>query len=329
MSCVSKCPRRGFRIRPAFTLIELLVVIAIIAVLLGLLLPAVQKVREAAASAKCKNNLKQIALAAQSYASSNSDFLPTGFNSQSFCGSLCYLLPHLEEDNVARLVPTNVTSGNVPWYTSTAALQAASTRIKTFECPSDPFMYGPVTGGTIVYITTTPGGLNPGYFPGTAGGMIQNNTQFVGCTNYAANTGTAGYVSGFYGQWPGPYSADSHTRMTDIKDGTSQTMGFGELLGGTSGSQRDYVAAWMGMGAMATAFDFLEPAQWYSFGSRHHAVVNIAMCDGSVRTVTKFTGPSSYGPGQPEWFSSRWYNVQYLGGMRDGAVIDYTQFGGY
>src|SRR5947209_12606063 len=125
------------RRRSGFTLIELLVVIAIIAVLLGLLLPAVQKVRDAAASAHCKNNLKQIALAAQAYAGSNNGFLPMGFNSQSFCGSLCYILPYLEGENVARLVPSSVTNGSTPWYSSAAALQAASTRIKTYQCPSD------------------------------------------------------------------------------------------------------------------------------------------------------------------------------------------------
>jgi prepilin-type processing-associated H-X9-DG protein len=175
-------------------------------------------------------------------------------------------------------------------------------------------------------MTTTSGGLTPGWYPGTSGGSILNNTQTVGCTNYAANTGTAVMVSGFYGQWPGPYYADSRTRITSIKDGTSQTMGFGEILGGTNNGPRDYVASWMGMGAMGTAFDFLDPAQWYNFGSQHSGIVNIAMCDGSVRTVTKFTGPSSYGPGQPEWLGTRWYNVQYLGGMNDGSVIDYSQF---
>ena len=91
-------PRRGF------TLIELLVVIAIIAVLIGLLLPAVQKVREAAARSQCSNNLKQLGLASLNYESSHGT-LPPGYVQKSGVSALAFLLPYIEQDNLYGQIP--------------------------------------------------------------------------------------------------------------------------------------------------------------------------------------------------------------------------------
>lgn len=202
--------------RKAFTLIELLVVIAIIALLMALLLPAIQKVREAANRMLCGSNLRQIAIAAHNY---HGDYnrLPPGYlgpipnemgapatNFQQV-GVLTILLPYLEGDNIAKLIVNPVApfgpmdlglkSVGLPWFLATPSnpnFAVAQAKIKTFLCPSDTQGDAQVAVGVSfhVYNNTSSTGYSiaANAFPLSASPAIPN----LGRSNYAGVAGAAG-----------------------------------------------------------------------------------------------------------------------------------------
>jgi prepilin-type N-terminal cleavage/methylation domain-containing protein/prepilin-type processing-associated H-X9-DG protein len=303
------------RQRGAFTLIELLVVIAIIAILIGLLLPAVQKVREAAARTQCMNNLKQVALAAHNYHSAYNR-LPSGINlpisNQSgavfptnplvasgvigqppvpaaFISWGEAILAFVEQDNLNKQLDFSqreyVNCGPSPIW-GTADKSPGAQVVKIFLCPSDP-IDSPVT-------TYTTGGT----------------TYYFGMNSYLANGGTRNwYVTNMRSD--GVFWINSKVTLEGISgaDGTANTFMFGERyhkdpaytaisgLGGWAWANyqagQDYIGSTpvpvnftLAPGTPIGGPNFYEDDRVCAFGSGHSGGANFALCDGSVRFVT-------------------------------------------
>jgi prepilin-type N-terminal cleavage/methylation domain-containing protein len=337
------------RTRTGFTLIELLVVIAIIAILIGLLLPAVQKVREAAARASCTNNLKQIALSAHNYEGAIGK-LPPGTDANGI-GCMVLLLPYMEQNNQftlwadASVIP-GATAYAAMWYTRPTyrppttstdtiprppAMYASEANsasgiggsIKSFMCPSAPSptdytttLLGCYYGGTSG--VDCPAGYNctstgAHVFSSAPGRLVVGRSSYTGMGGY--------YVPSTNPQYKGYFTHMSSNKLANTPDGTSNTILFGEWVGGTN--------AWGGAGGIpdgpmgpswVSGFNYsgfgspeshtvASSTNWGVFSSQHTAIVNCAWGDGSVRPVKSGMDFSTW---------------VYMTGIADGVVVTFN-----
>jgi prepilin-type N-terminal cleavage/methylation domain-containing protein/prepilin-type processing-associated H-X9-DG protein len=288
-------PTKSFRRARAFTLIELLVVIAIIAILIALLVPAVQKVREAAARTQCSNNLKQWGLAMHSYHDAYKH-LPIGSRSGPRQAWPMHLWPFIEQSVLSQKIPNLAT--------------------QQFYLPP-----ATINDGTLNGLTGARLGIY--YCPSDSGSDITNNPNYCRRRgNYAVNWGISRY-----GQNPQPSAMapfahlnGDRTRplvvkITSITDGTSNTLMMSETLMANSSSDNDWRGDFQNddghcrfqalLTPNSTSPDIIQNGWFQNTGdplmpavagardaqvagarSRHTGGVNASMCDGTVRFVT-------------------------------------------
>jgi len=277
------------RAKFGFTLIELLVVIAIIALLIALLLPAIQQVRVSAARLKCTNNLKQLTLALHAYHNNNNKLPPaykaTGLEPGWACGAI--LLPYLEQTNLYQKLGVETQPFGAP--PTTYAFPDSQIPLKIFRCPTD---IGP--------------DLNPDRY---------NHAM----SNYRPVSGPVTYL--FFAEsldMGGVMYQNSAIRFVDITDGASNTLAYGETMWDSTVGK--WGTLWIGMTGLIGGSIRISDAMWWvdestarvngtapqAFSSRHTGGAYFGFCDGGVRFFRDTLDPNV----------TRW-----LAGRNDGVTV--------
>ncbi len=243
--------------RPGFTLIELLVSIAVIAILLALLLPAVQQVREAARRTQCRSNLKQLGLALHNYHDVHNAFPPAWVGQNDYAWS-AFLLPELEHSALFRAIDFRIRPNDV--RVLAGGSHPVSAVLPVFVCPSD-----------------------------IAPAKWQNGDVLMGTASYAASYGT-GPAVGSMDQPTGVMFENSRVRMADVYDGVSNTIAVGERRWDEPSEESTGQTVWCAAfgirslvaGSAGPRINARTGFSHGGFSSEHSGGANFLMCDGRV-----------------------------------------------